>query len=86
MSGMHVPAGVERRVTLRARKGRISSAMPLGYQWLHLGEVPPDQQCRSDRQFPSDPAIGSVVTYSAKWGPKAVSPAFVVLGRSQRAR
>ncbi len=33
-----------------------------------LGEVLPDQQGRSDRQFPSDPAIGSILSSSAKWG------------------
>lgn len=33
-----------------------------------LGELPPDQQGISDRQFTSDPAIVSIVTCSAKWG------------------
>jgi hypothetical protein len=31
-----------------------------------LGEVPPDKQGRSDRQFTRDPAIGNLLAGSAK--------------------
>lgn len=59
MSGTHFPADVERRVTLRARKGRIWSAMPLGYQWLQLGDDLADQRSVSERQDTSATAIGN---------------------------
>jgi hypothetical protein len=37
----------------------------------HLGEVPPDQKGRSDRQFTGDPAIGSITGSVRSWGPEA---------------
>ena len=36
-----------------------------------LGEVLPDQEGRSDRQFPSDPAIGNIIGWARSWGPFA---------------
>lgn len=35
-----------------------------------LGELLPDRQGRSDRQFPSDPAIGNIIRRARSWGPK----------------
>ena len=35
-----------------------------------MGEVPPDQKGRCDRQFPSDPAIGNNIGRARSWGPK----------------
>ena len=35
-----------------------------------MGEVAPDQQGRSDRQFACDPAIGNIRSGSVKSGPK----------------
>jgi len=48
---------------------------PLGQDdWPLLGEVPPDQQGRSDRQFPSDPAIGNIMGRARSWGPQDKQP------------
>ena len=44
----------------------------------HLGEVLPDQQGRSDRQFPSDPAIGNCIGGARSRGPLRSLPSGVV--------
>ena len=80
--------------TLRPRSeslARLRLSGQLGsehYGCRFLGDVRPDQQGRSKRQFPSDPAIGSIVACSAKWGPKGDAPQRLrigqLLGRRER--
>ena len=53
----------------------LSVASKSGCAWprqrLEVGEVLPDQEGRSDRQFPSDPAIGNIIGWARSWGPFA---------------
>lgn len=49
-----------------------------------LGELPPDQQGKSDRQFPGDPAIGSIIGRVRSGGPFAAFSSKIGCKRSPR--
>jgi hypothetical protein len=33
-----------------------------------LGDLPPDQQGKKERQFTRDPAIGNIIGWARSWG------------------
>ena len=55
-----------------ARPQRLAAGTkpPAHYERRFLGDVPPDQQGSSERQFTCDPAVGCIIGKVRSWGPK----------------